>query len=337
MTQTVNTDMLDTIGDHLSDALVAIDHHGRVCLFNAAAEDTLGIRAEDILDQPVSAHRATRCLVRLFEEDAASGDLEPEPIVLPSGKTAYARVVELPGQRRVAVLQRLHQSPSQFMNLMRDIVHDLKIPIASAKGFVDLVGAAGDLNDKQAEFAQRALGSLDTMLTRVHELLDMAWLETGGELAVVPTDLVDLVRQMVTDLEPFARRQRVQLNLDLPERCPIQADERRLMSAINNLISNAVKYSPEGGPVDISVRRRHDDVIVRVEDNGLGIEPEHLPHIFQRFYRIHTPRTQRIEGTGLGLEIAQAIIEKHGGDIHVQSQPNAGSVFWFRLPVAPTP
>ena len=245
------------------------------------------------------------------------------------GKTAYARVVELPGQRRVAVLQRLHQSPSQFMNLMRDIVHDLKIPIASAKGFVDLVGAAGDLNDKQAEFAQRALGSLDTMLTRVHELLDMAWLETGGELAVVPTDLVDLVRQTVTDLEPFARRQRVQLNLDLPERCPIQADERRLMSAINNLISNAVKYSPEGGPVDISVRRRHDDVIVRVEDNGLGIEPEHLPHIFQRFYRIHTPRTQRIEGTGLGLEIAQAII-KHGGDIHVQSQPNAGSVFWFR-------
>jgi two-component system, OmpR family, phosphate regulon sensor histidine kinase PhoR len=337
MTQTVNTEILETIRDHLSDALVAIDDRGRVCLFNAAAEDTLGIGAEEILDQPINAHRATRCLVRLFEQGAAPDDSEPEPIVLPSGKTAYAHVIDLPDQGRIAVLQRLHQSPSQFMNLMRDIVHDLKIPIASAKGFVDLVGAAGDLTDRQAEFVQRALGSLDTMLARVHELLDMAWLETGGDLSTVPTDLVDLVRQTVNDLEPFARRQKVHLNLDLPDRCPIHADERRLMSAIYNLISNAIKYSPDGGPVDISVGRRHDGVIVRVEDHGLGIEPEHLPHIFQRFYRIHTPRTQRIEGSGLGLEIAQAIIEKHGGDIHVQSQPDEGSVFWFRLPAAPTP
>ena len=337
MTQTVDTEILETISDHLSDALVAVDERGRVCLFNAAAEDALGISASEIMDQPVHTHRATRCLVRLFEQGAAPDDAEPEPIVLPSGKTAYARVVEVTDQVRVAILQRLHQSPSQFLNLMRDIVHDLKIPIASAKGFVDLVGAAGDLTEKQSEFAQRALGSLDTMLTRVHELLDMAWLETGGELSPVATDLVDLVRQTVTDLEPFARRQKVHLNLDLPERCPLHADERRLMSAINNLISNAIKYSPEGGPVDISIRRRHDGVIVRVEDHGLGIEPEHLPHIFQRFYRIHTPRTQRIEGSGLGLEIAQAIIEKHGGDIHVQSQPDEGSVFWFRLPAAPTP
>lgn len=337
MTRTVNPGILETIGDHLSDALIAVDDGGWVRLFNAAAEETLGVSAEDILDQPVGGHRATRWLVRLLERSAASNDSEPVSVVLPSGKTAYARVVNVPELGQVVVLQRLHQSPSQFLNLMREIVHDLKLPIASAKGFVDLVGAAGDLNDKQAEFAQRALGSLDTMLSRVHELLDMAWLETGGELAVTPTDMVDLVRQTVSDLEPFARRQKVQLNLDLPDRCPIHADERRLMSAINNLVSNAIKYSPDGGPVDISVRRKNDGAIFRVEDHGLGIEPEHLPFIFKRFYRVHTPKTQRIEGSGLGLGIAQAIIEKHGGDIHVQSTPDEGSVFWFWLPAEPIP
>jgi signal transduction histidine kinase len=113
----------------------------------------------------------------------------------------------------------------------------------------------------------------------------------------------------------------------------IQGDERRLQSAISNLVSNAIKYSPNGGPVYVTVVPNEKTVTLRVEDHGIGIAPEHLSYLFQRFYRVHTPETSRIEGTGLGLAIVKAIVEKHGGEVFVQSAPGEGSVFGFRLPL----
>ena len=172
------------------------------------------------------------------------------------------------------------------------------------------------------------------MLSQVHEILDMSWLETGGELTLCQTDLNRLVRHVASLLEGYARNSGVEFILDLPpEGCTVEGDERRLQSAIGNLIGNAIKYSPNGGPVHISVETDTTSAIFRVADHGVGIPAEHIPRLFQRFYRVRVPETRRIEGSGLGLAIVKAIVEKHKGEIFVQSEPGEGSVFGFTLPL----
>jgi signal transduction histidine kinase len=217
---------------------------------------------------------------------------------------------------------------------MREIVHDLKVRIASAKGFIDLIDASGDLSSKQQTFAQRAHLSLTSMLSQVNEILDMSWLEAGGELDSCQTDLNKLVQRAVKELEGYARHSRVEITLDLPpEGCTVEGDERRLASAIGNLVGNAIKYSPNGGPVRVSIETNNATATFRVEDHGIGIPAEHLPRLFQRFYRVRTPETRRIEGSGLGLAIVKEIIEKHGGQVLVESTPGQGSTFGFSLPL----
>lgn len=218
-------------------------------------------------------------------------------------------------------------------NLMGEIVHELKSPLATVKQFVDMIAESGSLNEMQTAYVQRTYRKLDYMFSLVDEVLDAAWLESGTALTLEPVDLNDLARHAAESQMYFAQHQGVELTLDLlPEACPIKGDGQRLESAITNLISNAIKYSPNGGPVHVSIRMDGQTAIVSVEDKGLGIAPEHQPFIFDHFYRARTPETRRIEGSGLGLAIVKAVVEKHNGEIFVESVPGQGTRIWFTLP-----
>jgi two-component system phosphate regulon sensor histidine kinase PhoR len=134
-------------------------------------------------------------------------------------------------------------------------------------------------------------------------------------------------------LEAYAQNQGVDLRLHLAaDSCPYQGDERRLESAIYNLIGNAIKYSPDGGPVDVFVESHDGNITIQVKDQGIGIQPEHLEDIFENFFRVRTPETQQIEGSGLGLPIVKTVVAKHGGEVMVTSTPGEGSTFGFSLP-----
>jgi two-component system phosphate regulon sensor histidine kinase PhoR len=219
-------------------------------------------------------------------------------------------------------------------NYMGEIVHELKSPLAAVKQFMDMITQSGSLNDVQAAFVQRTYRKLDYMFDLVDEVLDAAWLEAGTGLTLEPVDLNDLAKRCTEQLSNYAQRQDVQLVLDLPpDMCTIKVDGQRIESAVSNLINNAIKYSPNGGTVHIAVEMEDEMAVVSVEDEGLGISPEHLPFIFDHFYRARTPDTRRIDGSGLGLAIVKAVIEKHGGEIFVESVPGQGSRFWFTLPV----
>jgi signal transduction histidine kinase len=239
-----------------------------------------------------------------------------------------------PGVKGAKIAVPLHVSADP----VREIVHDFQARISAIKNNIDLIEAAGEITDKQKTFAQRAHLILSSMLIQVYEILDMSWLEMSGQLNRQPTDLNEIARRAVMHLEDYAQRSEVDITLDLMDGgCFVEGDERRLGSAVGNLVSNAIKYSPNGGPVRVAVRVEDDQAIVRVEDQGIGIPAEHLATLFQWFVRIRTPETRRISGTGLGLAIVKAVVEKHGGNVFAESVYGEGSLFGFSLPLPPRP
>ena len=326
---TVALQTFETVCNTLSDALIVLDHDGHIRFLNHAAAGALQIGIEEIAARPLDSYPATTPLLPLLETAESS---QPQAVQLASGVTCQAQCTPLPEGGHIITLKPA-SGEHRFSPLIREVVHELKGPISAAKGFIDLVEALGDLNDKQHTFLQRAQGSLESMSDLVHEMLDMAWLEADGVLTFSPVDLNELVRHAISQFEGYAHHQDVSITLDLPPgECHVQADARWLEGAFNNFLSNAIKYSPDGGLVQVSISPGDRQVSVNVADQGVGIEPDHLPHIFKAFYRVRTRETQRIEGSGLGLSIAKTIIEKHGGEVYVQSTPGKGSVFGFSLP-----
>jgi len=176
------------------------------------------------------------------------------------------------------------------------------------------------------------------LVQMVTELLDLSRIESGSALGVV--DLLDLggvAAESVERLRLFADRQGVTLRVDLPAAIvpAVRGDEARLGQVFVNLLHNAVKFSPDGGEVRVSVGASEDDVVVAIEDHGVGIPRAAQARVFERFYKVDRARVRgETGGTGLGLAIARHIIEQHGGRIWVESVENSGSTFSFSLPIA---
>lgn len=329
---TLTATTLDQLAAQSTDLVLVVDNGGTILRANHQAE-ALGTTPEALHGQSL----------QVLTENAATAWLRPLwDELCRDGAHDLRRTVDTPAGDSVTVLliqaERQPAPPAasdetSLANMMRAIVHELKVPISAIKSFLDLVDASGELNAAQQKFMQRTYLSLEAMVDLVHELLDMAWLESDGALKRDELSLNRLVHHAVAQLEGFAQRQNVTLYTTYtPEVCLIRADERRLHGAILNLISNAIKYSPQGGDVFVSVNTSDNRVGVSVRDHGLGISDEHLDKIFEPFYRVREPETQRIEGSGLGLGIFRAVVERHGGEIFVESTPGQGSTFGFWLP-----
>lgn len=219
-------------------------------------------------------------------------------------------------------------------NLLNDIVHDLKTPITAIKSYADLIETVGDLNDKQLHFVRRITQAAENMTVLVNDILDLAWIDGAMVLKPALCNLRNIAQSEMSGLIEIAREHEVQFTFDDAENLiPLYCDERRIRQVFSNLLSNSIKYNRAGGQVHVSIARQGDNLIVNIRDEGLGIAPADIPHIFERFYRAPREEASPIEGTGLGLAIAKAIIERHNGTIGVESQLGIGSTFWFTLPL----
>jgi len=165
-------------------------------------------------------------------------------------------------------------------------------------------------------------------------------LADAGQLRLhtAPLDLVPFLREIVEAYRPQAQEQRASLELETPPSlASIEADRDRLAQVMGNLLSNALRYAPEGGHITVRARSEGGEVIVSVADDGPGIPPQELPHLFERFWRGDRARRQATGGSGLGLTIARSLVEAHGGRIWAESVEGQGSTFAFALPVSPKP
>jgi signal transduction histidine kinase len=221
------------------------------------------------------------------------------------------------------------------LELLGIVAHDLKTPITSIKSYADLVRQGGELTDRQKLYLQRIEMAVESMTSLIDDLLDLVWLEGGMQLKMVPCNLMDVVRSQVAALEGYAQARGITLHLTSGDNLTvIHADPRRLGQVVSNLVSNGIKYNRKGGNVWVHVARLPQTMEITVCDDGIGIPAEDLPHIFDRFFRAQREETSRVEGSGLGLSIAKAIVERHNGVINVESILGQGTTFHVILPLS---
>jgi two-component system sensor histidine kinase BaeS len=234
-----------------------------------------------------------------------------------------------------AMADSVERNEAQRRALVSDLAHELRNPLVNIRGDLE---AAEDGVVALDPVLVRSLLEETTLLERlVADLSDLA-LADAGTLGLHPVDcdLADLAGQVATAHRSLADGAGVHLAVDAARPTPVRADPGRIRQAVGNLVVNAVRYTPAGGRVTIAVRPVGQEAVLTLTDTGSGIDPEHLPHIFDRFYRADPSRSRATGGTGLGLSITRHLIEGHGGTVGVTSQPGHGSTFTIRLPLAAT-
>lgn len=231
------------------------------------------------------------------------------------------------------MLKRLQQLFMTQQRLVADVSHELRTPLATMQGNLDLLlrGAA-----KNPQMLGEGLQALDSEVARmsrlVRDLLLLAEADAGVHLNLRPVELDTLLLEVYREASMMAQG-RVKVRLGHEDMAQVAGDPDRLKQLLLNLVGNAIKYTPEGGTVTLSLECQSGWVRVSVTDTGIGIAKEDLPHIFDRFYRVDRARNRSAGGTGLGLSIAKWITVAHGGSIHVESEPNVGTTFEIILPL----
>lgn len=235
----------------------------------------------------------------------------------------------------ITTFKQLDEMKSNFIQM---VSHELRSPLASIKQLLTVVldGLAGELADKQRDLLGRSQLKIQSLLDLINDLLDVAKIESGHAFQqLMPLQLGEVLEQTIALMRPRAESQNVALELQLPRELPlIIADHRSMEELFSNLISNAIHYSPDGGQVTVSAVSCGDYLELLVRDTGIGIDPEEIPKIFDKFYRVKHPKTRQVIGTGLGLAIVKGIVESHRGSIEVKSQPGTGTTFRVLLPVS---
>jgi signal transduction histidine kinase len=234
--------------------------------------------------------------------------------------------------------EQLRQAEAMRRDLVASVAHDLRTPLASLRGYLETLLLRRHLleAEEQLTYLQTALRQSEHLQTLITGLFDLVKLE-GGETQLNPEPLqvAELVQDVVLKLVPSARRNGVSLCGSLSERVPfIYGDVGLLERVFENVLDNAIRYTPSGGRVSLSVSAAPDAVEVEISDTGRGIPPGDIPHIFERFYRVDKSRNRESGGVGLGLTIAKQIIDMHSGQIAVSSHLGAGTSFTITLPMA---
>jgi len=232
----------------------------------------------------------------------------------------------------ITLFKQLDQMKSEFVNM---VAHELRSPLVSIRQIQSVLaeGLAGPLSEKQEDFVKRGMKKIDALLALINDLLDVARLE-AGRLVQKQTviDLSEMIEDMVLLMQLRAKEQGLVLTHSCENMKPVVADPKNIEEVLNNLLTNAINYSPEGGKVTVTARGVGQFVEIKVSDTGVGIAPEELPKIFGKFYRVKHPKTRQVTGTGLGLSIVKGIVEAYRGSIHVESVPNQGTTFTVLLP-----
>lgn len=319
-----------------ADAILVFDADGCLSLLNPAGEK-LFVEYDVKLGLPLARGQGYDSLIELLETASLSSTPTTGEFVSPNKQTFSVLLTPIENGGCVAVLHDI----TRFKDLERvknefvaTASHDLRNPITTIKGYSQLMMHTGGLNDIQMDFVQRIHRKSEHMSELVENMLDLAKMDLGIERKKEDVDLYRLLSQTADEFMPQAEVKGQRLTIEETATNPsVWGDAFQLRQVLNNLIGNAIKYTPNEGTVTLSIEQKSDMVQIDIRDTGYGIPPADLPHIFDRFYRVRNNGHDEIEGNGLGLAIVKSIIEEHGGQIHVESELDKGTCFTISLPI----
>ncbi len=327
-----------------ADAILTLSPDGNIWLLNAAAQEMIGRSPDTLIGRPLTEIGANPFFAEVASRIAAgenSFQLRDEA----AGRDYRVQVSDWQQSitrelghvivfTDVTPFKELDRLKSQMLQIAS---HDLKNPLGVVLGYAEMMLMEMDPAHPYYEFAADIARVTQRMLEMVTQLLDVERIESTATGMAEDIDPLALIRDLLEEAGPRAAQKRQSLSSDLPDQAPLlRGDPAQLREAFKNLVDNAIKYTPEGGKVlarastEPESGRFHFSVI----DNGYGIPKELQGRIFQRFYRAKQPGAEQISGTGLGLSLVKAVIERHGGAVWFESEPGRGSTFGFWLPLA---
>ncbi len=323
----------------MAEGVVAVDESGQVMAFNPAARRLLGWEGNGLpalgdLDPSV------RELLQQAQQTGSSRRL-----LRSGGRSIMVRATRITdeGGRSLGIVCLLNdvtesvRAEEMQRQFVANVSHELRTPLTSIRGFVEpLLDGTVEDPERQRKYLEIIRQETIRLTNLIAELLELTRLETGAEaLRIARVDFAELVEDALVQMEAQWRRKELQVDTELGESLWVEVDGDRMRQVLLNLLDNAIRYTPPGGKIQIKAQLAADQLKVSVSDTGVGIPPEELPRIWQRFYKVDRARARDDAGTGLGLSIVKHIVEAHGGQVWADSTPGRGTTVGFSIPVRP--
>lgn len=334
---------LQTVLSSMIEGVISTDGDGRISLANKAALRMLSFAQADVINRElleVIRYPELRLAIEESRSDHSTAKAEFETLS-PTRRTIRARATYLPDEPDHGVAIVLHDVTElrALENMRRDFVanvsHELKTPLASIKAYAETLrlGAIHD-DQKNIQFLDQIETQAELLNLQIQDLLEIARIESGSAAFKIETvEVNSLCKRSVKHLLPQALQRDVKLVFDSEnETLNADAEANGVVTIVNNLISNAIHYTPAGGQVTVKTRLDGESSIIEVTDTGIGISQEHQTRVFERFYRVDKARSRDLGGTGLGLAIVKHLTQSLGGQVELESQIGKGSTFRICLP-----
>jgi len=349
---TVSKDFLDNIISSMHDSLIIMDLDGSIRMVNDATARLISCEKDNLISVNFSEIIAEDNITseNWIKQIVNTGNLGPietnlqknDGSVTPVAFTA-SLMHNNKGQADWIVCAAQDISERKHMDKMKDefisiVSHELRTPLTGIYGALSLLSSEvkGDIPEENMSLINMAYNNSIQLVALIDDLLDAQKILSGKiQFDILPLDVGGLLQNSIKSNQLYAGQHNIKLQIISKEPKPIfvMADNKRLLQVMTNLISNAVKFSPQGGTVEISFHRHEDIVEISVQDYGSGIPDEFKIHLFERFTQADGTTTRKVSGTGLGLNISKEIIEKLGGEIGFDSESEHGARFYIRLPV----
>ncbi|HEX9063395.1 MAG TPA: ATP-binding protein [Clostridia bacterium] len=339
---------VESIIESMPSGIVAVDTEWRIILINSIACEIFGIKkGQGIIGiNIIELIRNTQINSLLKESIEKNSSLMNEIIIgTPAEKVLriYAnpiksKNIDMPNLgglifvQDITAIRKLEQIRTEFVS---NVTHELKTPLTSIRGFIETL-RSGALND--SEVAERFLEIIDIEAERlsilINDILQLSEIEAKHkDVNIGNYNLKMIVDEVFSILEGYAEKKSITLHADIDESIQIEANRNRIKQMLINLVDNGIKYNFHNGSVYIHALKNEGKLIITVKDTGIGIPPEHITRVFERFYRVDKGRSRNMGGTGLGLSIVKHIVNLYSGDIKITSEPGAGTQFTISLPV----
>jgi PAS domain S-box-containing protein len=343
---------IDNIVHYMAEGLVVLDAEGKILMVNPTGEALLGITSQDIgkplKDVVKDEHLLTLAKgprpdksgvmeeeIELFATDESTKKtLRTSSAVVhdSSGKT-IGMVTTLNDVTKQRELERMKAS------FVASVSHELRTPLVAMEKSISLIlnKTTGPITSDQEQFLSIAERNLKRLAILINDLLDLSKLEAGKMiLKRQPSSLEKIITESIDGLDSWAKTRAIKIDCRIQEVLPeVNIDPDRIIQVLNNLIGNAIKYTPDNGSITVEclLKKEKDEIEISITDTGIGIDKENLPKVFDKFYQIREKASSDMGGTGIGLSIAREIMELHGGKIWVESEKGHGSKFTFTLPL----
>jgi PAS domain S-box-containing protein len=332
---------LETILNSTPDPVLVTDASNRLILANPAASQLFGVNIRRGERQDLQRTIQIKSLYELLQSSSENG--RTTEVIMPDGKTYLATASAMTADDRtvgrvcimrdVSQLKEIDKLKSEFVST---VSHDLRSPLTLMRGYATMLEMAGELNDQQKNYAKMIVQGVDNMAKLVNNLLDLGRIEFGVGLQLESIPVLNIIERVTGSLQMIAANKEIQLSLEIPRDIAdtVEADQALLHQAVYNLVENAIKYTPNGGEVTVRLQSSSAGLTFAIQDSGIGIQPDDMKRLFEKFYRGTNREALSQRGTGLGLAIVKSIAERHGGRVWVESEPGKGSTFFLQIPLA---